>query len=1015
MNQQQKLTKTEILQKNKLQKKKFNLQVAKKTFFKQYISSEENRNYTSGDKLVGLNNRFNFLGILEGGFYSDGYNYIEITCPPAFDMSQVQERGFTLFFWLGLNKQPNNVTRYILRKGITQNEITPSIGILPNNTNLFVKIYSSNQKVENIISNKKLEPGKIYSICLSLNFDINESLTEMSLYIDGILDSQISLPGTPIMNDGNFFIGKYDTSCHGFIGNISEVMLIPGILEDNEIEEINNRCWEEFINSNGLFFNTAVVLEQKLERNILLDKYVQQTGNQGFIIDNLSLTNQELKEIVKQYDTKEEKKNNDENVLLNNNNIINNNGLKEEYNNLQESNNDLSQIESTTLTIMKKNLEKLMSNEDDFIRVKKFFMNHKLIGMVLYLANEKQDIMELKRVVDIFEVLGENMLFEVDLFFITNLAKGLNALIPDNKKYFSLSVFFTNLIQAHEIYFPEEEASQYIPTESNIFEQNVNNDNDINNNIPNYNPGIVRPISAKPFKDLYDDSEGLNRNIQEDFVIKSLYPPRGKNKEDISPVMNNDLVNLEEKNNLNNNNINAQDKNDEMNIKSNKAKSNEDLTFVTSTKGGTKADLLKEESKNGELINEIKENKNQNEEKDQNENQNENEANNEEKEWKPEYPENWADGGFELIINHCYKCEDHQTTTRHMEFQFIDKFNEITEGIQYMFPNIKIYGNYDDLEYYGCFDVYIHGIGPFFDNKGRYFLFKKNARGRFPRITELTDKLVALSMVYGGSINMEKAQNQFNTENMSIIGKKSKYFHESPAVLSTKAEEIKNKYYNSKSRLNSKIDMNTTKFLCSNWGCGKEFVQAQNTNKSCIYHSGVWQFGSINGYWPECWSCCEGGWDSEGCTIGYHKGIKKDEKMYLCLNYGELNPTTKRPDSACGKYFLEGCESGCFYHTGYLKKGIFTCCGGDRESKGCFEDKHQTKKYPDTKAKLYFYPKPIINPGIKYKITDKKEEPSQQFNIGEQICKCDYFKKISVPYKPINNSTTATNAEEKGN
>ena len=203
---------------------------------------------------------------------------------------------------------------------------------------------------------------------------------------------------------------------------------------------------------------------------------------------------------MKQYDTKEEKKNNDENVLLNNNNIINNNGLKEEYNNLQESNNDLSQIESTTLTIMKKNLEKLMSNEDDFIRVKKFFMNHKLIGMVLYLANEKQDIMELKRVVDIFEVLGENMLFEVDLFFITNLAKGLNALIPDNKKYFSLSVFFTNLIQAHEIYFPEEEASQYIPTESNIFEQNVNNDNDINNNIPNYNQGIVRPISAKPFK-----------------------------------------------------------------------------------------------------------------------------------------------------------------------------------------------------------------------------------------------------------------------------------------------------------------------------------------------------------------------------------------------------------------------------------------------------------------------------------------------------------------------------------
>ena len=1005
MKQQQKLTKQEILQKNKLPKKT-NIQVAKKTFFKQYISSEENRNYTSGDRLVGLNNRFNFLGILEGGFYSDGYKYIEVTCPPAFDMSQVQERGFSLFFWIGFNKQPNNVTRYILRKGISPNEITPTIGLLPNNSNLFVKIYTSNQKVENIISNKKLESGKIYSICLTLNFDTNESLTEMSLYIDGILDSQISLPGTPLMNDGNFYFGKYESTCHGFIGNISEVMLIPGILEDTEIEEINNRCWEEFINSNGLFFNTAVVLEEKLERNILLEKYVQQTGNQGFIIDNLSLTNQELKEIVKQYDNKEEKKNNEDNDLINNN-LVENQGLKEEYNNLQESNNDLSQIESTTLTIMKKNLEKLMSNEDDFIRVKKFFLNYKLIGIVLYLANEKQDIMELKRVVDIFEVLGENMLFEVDLFFITNLAKGLNAIVPDNKKYFSLNVFFSNLIQAHEIYFPEEEASQYIPTESNIFEQNYNLENE-NNNVANYNMAVARQNSAKPFRDLYDDSEGLAGNIQEDFVIKSLYPPKGKNKEDISPVMNNDLVNLEEKNNnLNNNNINEQNN---ANLEANKKiNSKEDLTFVTSTKGGTKVDLLKEESKNGELLNENNEKKVEQE----NIKENENEENNEEKEWKPEYPENWADGNFELIINHCYKCEEHTTTTRHMEFQFIDKFNEIAEGLQMMFPNAKIYGNYDDLEYYGCFDVYIHGIGPFFDNKGRYFIFKKNARGRFPRITELTDKLVALSMVYGGSINMEKAQSQFISENTNIIGKKSKYFHENPATLSPKAEEIKNRYYNSKSRLNSKIDMNTTKFICTNWGCGKEFVQVNNTNKSCIYHSGVWQFGSINGYWPECWSCCEGAWDSEGCTIGYHKGIKKDEKMYLCLNYGELNPQTKRPDSACGKYFLEGAESGCCYHTGYLKKGFFTCCGGDKETKGCFEGKHQTKKYPDIKAKLYFYPKPIINPGIKYKIADKKEEPNQQFNIGEQICKCDYFKKITVPYKPITNNSTVTESEEK--
>ena len=989
----QKLNMQEIATK-KQKLKKPNIQLAKKTYFKQFTSSEENKNFAPGEKLTGLYNRFNFLGILEGGFSSDGYNYIEIASPDTFDISQTQEKGFTIFFWLGLNRQPNNVMRYIFKKGISSADQTPTIGLLPNNSNLFIKIYSSNQKVETMISNKKLEQGKIYSICVSIGFDLNESITEMSLFIDGILDSQISLPGIPIQNDENFYIGKYDSSCHGFVGTISEVMFIPNVLEDNEIEDLNNKCWEEFINSNGLFFNTAVILEEKMERNALIEKYMQHTGNQGFIIDNLSVTNQELKEIVRQYDNEEQKNNEDNNEMDNNNmnmNIMNNNvennnmnNNNNDYPNLRESNNYLSQIESSTVTKMKKDLEKLISNEDDFIRIKKFFLNYKLISTVLYLANDKQENMELKRVVDIFEVLGENMLFDVDLFFITNLAKGLNALVPEDKKYFNLSVFFNNLFQAHDIYFPDEEPSQYVATESNIMDNNYDNNNNLNNNLmPNSN-------YIGPLKDLYDDSEGLG-HIKEDFVIKSLYPPRGmQNSEEISPRMNNDLVNLEDKNN---------------NVKN---KVNDDLTFVTSTKGGTKNEGTKEESKNNEMENNNLENNNNN----NNNNNNDIVENIEnEKGWEPEYPENWADGEFELIINHCYKCEGHTTTTRHMEFQFIDKFNEISDGIKMMFPNAKIVGNYDDLEYYGCFDVYIHGIGPFFDNKGRYFLFKKNARGRFPKITEITDKLVALSMVYGGSINMEKSQKQFSYENHEIIGKKSKFVHDHPAYYSEKAEEIKTKYYNSKSRAASKIDMNTTKFICTNWGCGKEFVQINNTSKCCIYHSGVWQFGSTNGYWPECWSCCEGAWDSEGCTIGYHKGIKKEEKLYLCLNYGELNPATKRPDSACGKYYVAGSEEGCCYHSGYLKKGIFTCCGGDKYSKGCFTCNHTTEKYPNAKAKLYFYPKPVINPGIKNKINEKKDEPNQQFNIGELVCKCDYFKKIVVPYKPINNSNTNSVSE----
>ena len=49
-------------------------------------------------------------------------------------------------------------------------------------------------------------------------------------------------------------------------------------------------------------------------------------------------------------------------------------------------------------------------------------------------------------------------------------------------------------------------------------------------------------------------------------------------------------------------------------------------------------------------------------------------------------------------------------------------------------------------------------------------------------------------MVYGGSINMEKSQKQFMSENSEIIGRKSKFIHDHPVYYSDKADEIKNKY-----------------------------------------------------------------------------------------------------------------------------------------------------------------------------------------------------------------------------
>ena len=124
--------------------------------------------------------------------------------------------------------------------------------------------------------------------------------------------------------------------------------------------------------------------------------------------------------------------------------------------------------------------------------------------------------------------------------------------------------------------------------------------------------------------------------------------------------------------------------------------------------------------------------------------------------------------------------------------------------------------------------------------------------------------------MYGSSLNVEKAQvNPFKSDKMVKLN----ITHEHPLELSEKAEKIKQKLLEKKHDL--KIDPERTKFFCKNYGCNKVFVQKNNTKHSCHYHPGVYQFGSYNGLWPECWTCCEQKWESRGCKVGEHNGIFK--------------------------------------------------------------------------------------------------------------------------------------------
>ena len=715
-NSENKNTKTD---KNKI----INPSAIKKQYLNQYSYNPNFSNWEPNEKIIALNNRYGFLGILNSGFKSEGENTLEISIPEDYDLIIKEENGFSIFFWLILNKQQNYLTRYIIKKGSSIDELTPTIGLLQNNSNLFIKITSSNQRIETLISNKKLYPNKIYSICFSVNFDNEEEITEMILYIDGILDSQISIPGIPNFNNGNFFLGKPDITTHGFNGIISEIMLCPRNLEEREINEIYNECINYFYQNQGESFQTAIIFENKFQRGVLLEKYIKYTGSKPFIIDNLSLSNFELKEIVKKYD--EDERNND----LENN--VNNN------------------IDDPNQVKLMENMDFMLSNNDEFIVIKKFYLNSKIINTILFLCNRGDDLMEIKRVIDVFEILSENLLFNIDYNFIYRLCKNLNCISNDNKYYFSLSIFFHNLKQIHDIYFPDENINQPI-----IYE------NEPEEPIKQYENLLM---STQGFKNIIDENEMDNQNFKS-CKIKNIY----QKKEKIN----------------NNNNKNSQEG---FYITSKVENDNNTINIIRPESAQIS---IKNNQNEKKLENKITENENENIYTETKENIEKNKIE-EKNEYSPEYPKNWSEGNFEVIINHCYNCHQHKMTTRHLEFQFIDKFNEIGEAIKIQFPNCIIYGNYENLEYFGQFDIYLRGIGPFFDNLGRFFIFKKQKYGRFPKINEVLDKLITLSIIYGGSVNMESAQKQFLKDNFY---KKSKFFHDLPANYSEKCLEAMNEF-----------------------------------------------------------------------------------------------------------------------------------------------------------------------------------------------------------------------------
>ena len=144
-------------------------------------------------------------------------------------------------------------------------------------------------------------------------------------------------------------------------------------------------------------------------------------------------------------------------------------------------------------------------------------------------------------------------------------------------------------------------------------------------------------------------------------------------------------------------------------------------------------------------------------------------------------PTGWNDGEFEVSITHCDRCHLHYHYSRHSEDEHINKFNEIGDGISGTFPSVKLVGNFEEPHRLDCFEVYVNCLGfkSRRDNRGKFYLFKKTHKGRFPTVEEITDQLICLSMIYGDSKKM--GSDQAISQSKRSTGGKYKLCHEHPA------------------------------------------------------------------------------------------------------------------------------------------------------------------------------------------------------------------------------------------
>ena len=848
-----------------------------------FISNREHSILTEVKNDQGVLNSAGFVEILRGGMKSTNKETLRVSVPPQVDLSIHQDNGFSVFLWLITSKtniKNDKLISYILKKGNTVDQLTPTIGITNNQTNLFVSLKTSKSKKETIFANKPLEADHFYSLAINFAIDYESESTEVSIYIDGKLDTQSTVQGEPIHNQGDICIGKPDSTCHGFRGSVADIMLIPKVLEENEVKNIHQSGLQSLLVTDGKDIGTSNILKQIFDRKKLIIKYAQYTNNPVYQIENLGLSNERMLEIVKLYD-KEEAKNEEKQPQI----LIN---YKEQE--------------------MKENLKLFMENEDNEIRCYKILDNQRFINTILHLANNGEEVYELGRLIKIFIVLRGILCVDIPYEFMRDLCRILNCIIKhENEKskfgkidkyYINKDIFFTNLesiilLNEEEQKLIDEENAKYAKKEKKKgsikglykkqpkqtkqirhvqgqYSINLEEYKSFGNCIEEHEDLLLR---LQPIKNVIDEEEekGL-KDYHSNYVIKSLYE-KPKNLPGNDPDNSNYTI-LDRSVSKS---LATENEEEDGKIKLNPEEEKQCEDFIqnlysycqnyesnypfdfnildTINKGDEAEKKIMEvrEIENQKILKMESEKRKKEEEalkKAEADAQAEKKNEKNETNFEPKFKEDWADGAFEVVINHCYNClyghrekDENQKnrtitkTTRHFEYKYIEKFNEIGEIIKKMFPNAIVIGNLDEREYISCFDIYLRGTGLPGDEFGRYFIYrKKDNNFKFPSKEDVIDHLTAVAMIFGGTKNIERVQSLMNRQTVTLP-----ITHEHPLALNEDLQKEKEYAMNPPPDLKNPDDF----------------------PKGTLFHPGKLH--------KDKWTCCNNDPIAEGCTMGTGK------------------------------------------------------------------------------------------------------------------------------------------------